>query len=183
MTAVPSFRYKRRFVDSDKRRVSSVPSQALCVVPEGECDDNVCCPGFNGSLGRTFPCPNADDDFDECDTSIKYDLFNASLFQFGNVLYDRLSIQTRDNDDEAFFERVCYWSGQRLDVKVQSIDSDGNLVPLSADTFKAIKPHVDGRLLRFDFKKETEVRLRFNFGVWCLDVHHPTMDDSHSDGF
>ena len=24
------------------------------------------------------PCPDADDDFDECDTSFKYDLFNAS---------------------------------------------------------------------------------------------------------
>jgi len=173
MTGVSSFRYKRRLVDSETRRASSVPSQSLCVGSEDECDGNVCCPGFNGSLGRTFPCPNADDDFDECDTIFKYDLFNASLFHFGNVLYDRLSIETRDNDGEALFEGVGYWSGQRLDLKVQSIDSDGNQVPLSADTFKAIKPHVDGGLLRFDFKGEAFARLRFNFGVYEDGVWTP----------
>ena len=32
-----------------------------------------------------FPCPDADDDFDECDTSSKYDLFNASLCQLSNL--------------------------------------------------------------------------------------------------
>ena len=30
---------------------------------------------------------DADDDFDESDTSFKYDLFNVSLFQFGNVIF------------------------------------------------------------------------------------------------
>ena len=126
-------------------------------------------------MGRTFPCPNADDDstIDECDTGFKYDIFNASLFQFGNVLYNRLSVETRDNGGEALFEGVGCWSGQRLDLKVQSIDSDGNQVPLSADTFKAMKLHVDGRLLRFDFQGQAEARLRFNFGVYEDGVWTP----------
>jgi len=156
-------RFSRRL--REERRASQVPSPALCVGSDQVCDGNVCCPGFNGSLGRTFPCPNADDNFAGCDTSFKYDLYNASLLQFGDVAYDRLSAETNGNDGEALFRGVSYWSGQRLDMKVQSVDGTGAQVPLSSDTFKAIKPHVDGRLLRFDFKGNAEAHLRFNFGV------------------
>jgi len=31
------------------------------------CSGNVCCPGFNGSNGSTFPCPNADEGWNECE--------------------------------------------------------------------------------------------------------------------
>ena len=37
--------------------------KALCVGSEDECDGNVCCPGFKV---WAFPCPDTDDDFDEC---------------------------------------------------------------------------------------------------------------------
>jgi len=171
-TGVQSFRYNRRAV-AETRRSSPVPSSSICVGSDDLCDGNVCCPGFNGSLGRTFPCPNADESFDGCDTSFKYDLFNASLFQFGNILYDRLSAETAENDGQALVLGVAYWVGQRLDMKVQSVDDDGNPVPLSANTFKAIKPHVEGRLLRFDFKGRAQARLRFNFGVYEDGVWTP----------
>ena len=173
LSGVWSFRYKRKAVKSDKQFSSQVPLTELCVGSDAECDGNVCCPGFNGSLGRTFPCPNADDDFDGCDTSFKYDLYNASLLHFGNVQYDRLSAATADNDGEALIRGVGYWSRQRLDLKVQSVDSNGNQVPLSENTFKAIKPHVEGRLLRFDFQRRAEARLRFNFGVYEDGVWTP----------
>ena len=48
---------------------------------------------------------------------------------------------------------------------------------------KAIKPHVDGRLFRFDFKGNAVARFRF---IWVrslgVDAHQYTVDDGHSDG-
>ena len=44
---------------------------------------------------------NADDNLDGCGTNFKYDFYNASLLVFTNSVYDRLSVETADNDGEA----------------------------------------------------------------------------------
>ena len=51
-----------------------------------------------------------------------------------------------------------------LDTKVQAVDNDGNVVSLTSDVFKAIKPEEVGSLVRFDFNAESSAKLRFSFG-------------------
>jgi hypothetical protein len=164
-TEVRSVRYTAKVANAASSRSSPVPSPAICVGSNDACDGNQCCPGFEGSLHKTFPCPNADDNFDGCESGFKYDLYNASLLDFSNVVYDRLSTGLADNDGEALFYGVGYWSGQRLDIKVQAVDTDGSRTVLDADTFKAIKPHAEGRLLRFDFQGRGKGTLKFLTGV------------------
>lgn len=43
-----------------------------CAGTGDECTGNQCCPGFSGSNGSTFPCPSADADWNECQTSTRY---------------------------------------------------------------------------------------------------------------
>ena len=49
-------------------------------------------------------------------------------------------------------------------MKVQGADDDGNVVSLTSDVFKAIKPEEVGSLVRFDFNAESSAKLRFSFG-------------------
>merc|ERR550537_408577 len=85
---------------------------------------------------------------------------------FSNVVYDRLSAETTDNDGEALMQGVAYWSGQRLDLKVQAVNDDGSRTSLDSDTFKAIKPEEHGRMLKFNFWGRSEARLKFLLGVY-----------------
>ena len=172
-TAVWSIRYKRKVIDAQAHSASAVPSPAICVGSNAVCDGNVCCSGYTESLNKSFPCPNADDDFDGCETNVKYDLWNASLLDFSHVVYDSLSAGTADNQGEALMWGVGWWSGQRFDLKVQSVDANGNRVPLDDKTFKAIKPHAEGRLLRFDFHGRAHARLQFNWGLYEDGVWTP----------
>ena len=61
-----------------------------------------------------FPCPDAVDDFVERDTSFKYDLFNASLFQFSNVFIS-LIIFSFFLNDFFFFDNFSFFSFCFLD--------------------------------------------------------------------
>jgi len=85
---------------------------------------------------------------------------------FSNIVYDRLSAQTAGNDGEALMHGVAYWSGQRLDLKVQAVNDDGSRTSLDEHTFKAIKPDESGSLLRFDFWGSAHARLKFVWGVY-----------------
>ena len=76
-------------------------------------------------------------------------------------MYDRLSAQTAGND--ALMHGVAYWSGQRLDLKVQAVNDDGSRTSLDEHTFKATKPDESGSLLRFDFWGRAHARFKF---VW-----------------
>ena len=51
-------------------------------------------------------------------------------------------------------------------MKVQSIDSDGNLVPLSADTFKSITPWMDDCFASTSKERRMPVCFNFGVGVW-----------------
>ena len=133
-TEANSVRYKTKIANS----VSSRSLPALCAGSNDQCHGNQCCPGFDGSLHRTFPCPNADDNFDGCETNFKYELYNASLLDFSNSVYDRLSAEIAGNDGEALMHGVAYWSGQRLDLKVQAVSDDGSRTSLDENTFKAM---------------------------------------------
>jgi len=135
----------------------------LCVGSDSTCQGNECCPGFSGSLGKTFPCLTADPTVAGCETDVQYNLYNASLMDFSNVVYDRLSAGT-ENDGSALISEVTWYSGFPLDMKVQAVDDDGNGVSLTSDVFKAIKPEEVGSLVRFDFNAESSAKLRFSFG-------------------
>ena len=43
----------------------------VCVGSNDQWDGNPCCPGFDGRLRRPSSCPNADDNFDGCETNFK----------------------------------------------------------------------------------------------------------------
>lgn len=165
LTEVRSLRSKANISKLVLSRSSQVPSPAICVGSDDQCDGNECCPGFDGSLHKTFPCPNADDNFQGCETNIKYDLYNASLMDFSNVVYDRLSAETEGNDGEALMYGVAYWSGQRLDMKIQAVNDDGSRTSLDSASFNALKPQENGNLLRFNFLGTAHGRLKFLFGV------------------
>ena len=99
----------RGLANSVSSRASPVPLFALCVGSNGWCDDKQCCPSFDGSLHRTFRWFNADDNFDGCGTNFKYDLDNASFLVLTNSVYDRLSVETTDNDGEAVLWMSKWW--------------------------------------------------------------------------
>ena len=106
--------------------------------------------------GRIFPCPDADENFAGCGTSFKCDLHGASLLQSSDSMTS-VSAEAADNDGNALSKGVPYWTGQRLDFKVQPVNSTGHQVSLSSETPKAIKTHVAGRLHLFLKRR----RLRF----------------------
>jgi len=43
---------------------------ATCPGTGVTCTGNQCCPGYDGTFGMTTPCPDADDDWNECDAKI-----------------------------------------------------------------------------------------------------------------
>ena len=63
------------------------PLLALCVRSIDNCGGNQCCPGFEGSLNKPFSCPNADDNFDRCETDFKDDHRSAFRLNFNNIVY------------------------------------------------------------------------------------------------
>jgi hypothetical protein len=92
-------------------------------------------------------------------------LYNASLFDFTDVVIDQMSAET-EGTGEVVITGVGWWLGQRLDLYVQSVDEFGHRKPMSENVFKAIKPQEKGRLLRFDFQAKASSSFRFNFGFW-----------------
>jgi hypothetical protein len=105
----------------------------------------------------------ADPEIAACETDVQYNLYNASLMDFSNVVYDRLSAGT-ENDGSALMSAVTWYSGFPLDMKVQAVDDDGNSIALTEDVFKAIKPEEVGSLVRFDFNAKSGAKLKFSFG-------------------
>jgi len=95
----------------------------------------------------------------------RYDLYNASLMDFTHVLIDQMSAET-EGTGEAVITGVGWWLGQRLDLYIQSVNEFGQRTPLGEDTFKAIKPQENGRLLRFDFQARASGYFHFNLGRW-----------------
>ena len=57
-----------------------------------------------------FPCFTADPTVSGCETVDQYHLFNASLIDFSNVVYDRLSSDTV-NDGSTLISEVTWYSG------------------------------------------------------------------------
>jgi len=54
-------------------RLSTLESEEeLCAGSSNSCNGNQCCEGFEGSNSLTFPCPNADETFDGCQTTQRY---------------------------------------------------------------------------------------------------------------
>ena len=47
---------------------------------------------------------------------------------FSQVVYDRLSDETFENDGEALFERISSYGRSFITVKVQAVDNEGNSV-------------------------------------------------------
>ena len=46
-----------------------------------------------------------------------------------------------------------------------NVDDDGNVVSLTSDDFKAIKPEEVGSLVTFDFNSESSAKMRFLLAV------------------
>ena len=71
------------------------------------------------------------------------------------------------NDGSTLISEVTWYSGVPLDLKVQAVADDGNVVfingnvvSLTSDVFKAIKPEMVGSLVMFDFNAESSAKLR-----------------------
>jgi hypothetical protein len=149
---------------------SAEDSEEICVGSGDVCTGDQCCPGYEGSKAMTFPCPSADAGVANCETDIRYDLYHAALMDFSQVVHDRLSDETLDNDGEALFEKISSYGSSYLALKVQAVDDEGNRVSLDGTEFIAIKPEEVGTLLRFDFNGESSAQLRFHFGHYDDDV-------------
>jgi len=146
----------------------------ICVGDNPVCND-LCCDGYEGSLGKSFPCPHTPDDHTGCDVAVKYNDYNSSLMNFKEVVYDRISAETLDKNGSALMRNVAYSGGVPLDFLVQSLDSSGNVVPLDDTVFKSMKPQEEGRLLRFDFEKLSSAYFRFEFGQTVDSVWIPAI--------
>jgi len=165
LTVIPLFLQCVFAVRYSRLSSSTGDGSATCVGSNQPCEGNSCCPGFTGSLGRTFPCPTAEDSVHDCDVDVRYDLYNASLMDFTHVAVDQLSAET-DGTGEAVITEIGWWMGQRLDLYIQSVNEFGERTPLPENAFKALKPQENGRLLRFDFLAEASGTFRFFFGSW-----------------
>jgi len=145
---------------------SAEDSEEICVGSGDVCTGDQCCPGYEGSMAMTFPCPSADVVVANCETDIRYDLYHAAMMDFSQVVHDRLSDETLENDGEALFEKISSYGSSYLALKVQAVDDEGNRVSLDGTVFKAIKPEEVGTLLRFDFNGLSSALLRFHFGLY-----------------
>ena len=108
----------------------------ICVDDNPVCND-LCFDGYEGSLGKSFPCPHTSDDHAGGDVSVKYNDYNTSLMNFKEVVYDRMSAETWNGGGSALMRNVAYSGGVPLDFLVQCLDSSGNVVALDDTVFKS----------------------------------------------
>ena len=99
------------------------------------------------------------------------------MMEFSQVVYDRLSDETLENDEQALFEKVSSYGRSFITMKVQAVDDEGNKVSLDESVsrmkcghlgnmpvgvsksfplyetkeFKTARPNVSNRLKVYDF--------------------------------
>ena len=61
----------------------------------------------------------------------------TSMMDFSQVVYDRLSDETLENDGEALFQKISSYGRSFITMKVQAVDDEGNKVSLDGSVFKA----------------------------------------------
>ena len=83
----------------------------------------------SGRLGKKFSCLTANPTVAVCEIDVQYNLYNASLFDFSNVVYDRPSAGT-ENDGSTLFSEVTV-TVDPLDMKIQAVY--GNVVSLASE--------------------------------------------------
>ena len=66
------------------------------------------------------------------------------MMDFSQVVYDRLSDETLENDGEALFEKISSYGRSFIAMKVQAVDDEGNRVSLDGSVFIAIRPEEAG---------------------------------------
>jgi len=59
------------------------------------------------------------------------------MMDFSQVVYDRLSDETLENDGEALFEQISSYGRSFITMKVQAVDDEGNKVAL----YKSVSPY------------------------------------------
>lgn len=166
--------------------ISNPVETHYCVSDGSRCNGNVCCAGYAGSHGKTFPCGNADPSFSGCGSPDNYNSFNSSLMAF-NTDYDHLTILSRVttgiDTGEIRFKRTVWHDGYALDMIIQAVDDDGNakrgnnidLLHSFGDVFILIFPTAGEWNLRFSFVltgTQTVITLpEVFFSVLDLDCH------------
>ena len=88
---------------------------------------------FRESL-RKFPCLTADPTVAGCETDLQYNLYNASLIVFSNVVFDRLNAGTVN--DELMLISKLTGTVNPTEHEFQAIADDGNVVSLTSDVSK-----------------------------------------------
>lgn len=65
---------------TDRARVlQEGPEHVQCSLSDTMCAGNQCCPGAVGSDGKTYPCPSADDDWNQCETAAPISTMTTTL--------------------------------------------------------------------------------------------------------
>ena len=88
------------------------------------CGGNVCCPGFEDTCGKSFPCPVAHPGFHgQCEIPERIDLKEASVITFDNVEHKNLAATT--GDAGMLVKNASSHLGVFRDLLICAVDDDG----------------------------------------------------------
>ena len=162
---------------TSRTNLQSATRSAYCMGSGQSCNGNECCPGYESTWGKTFPCPEADPSFyDQCESPSRFDLYEASRYDFGNVAIKNL---TGAEGAEFLMTEVSWYNGVSRDMLIHALDDDGERIPLTDETILKFVSAYRGKLLSIALLSGKSVNLRFYIGhmidgVWtleCIDFH------------
>ena len=136
------------------------------------CNGDSCCPGFDLTWGKSFPCPDADpSSYGNCETSNRVDLFNASVFDFGNTEDNKLASA---DGSEFLLRDVSFYNGVYRDLLIHAEHANGTRANLTDDVVLFYAAY-QGKMLVIQLKPYGSVNLRFYMGrmensVWRPDA-------------
>eukprot|EP00450_Noctiluca_scintillans_P001620 CAMPEP_0194485878 /NCGR_PEP_ID=MMETSP0253-20130528/6727_1 /TAXON_ID=2966 /ORGANISM="Noctiluca scintillans" /LENGTH=1972 /DNA_ID=CAMNT_0039325899 /DNA_START=10 /DNA_END=5925 /DNA_ORIENTATION=+ len=132
-----------------------------CVSDGAHCTADICCAGFSGSGGETFPCADADPSNHGCGTSRNINLYNASTMRFSTIAYDLLTLQAPEGltrTGELRFTEALWYGGKPYDLLLHAVDDDGNVI--SDSPIKEV--YNLEQVVHLTFDKNTEQSVRFS---------------------
>jgi len=151
-------------------------SEYYCMGTGQTCSGNECCPGYETTWGKTFPCPGADPAFyEQCESPSRLDLYSASKLFFSRwgTYYKRL---VAPEGAEMFMPAVSWYEGVSRDLLIHALDDDGNRVNLTSDVVGKLVVAFRGKMMSIAVMGKKSVILRFSFGHMDFDTGAWTPD-------
>jgi len=149
---------------SSRAKYSLATKESYCMGSGQGCSGNECCPGYEKTWGKTFPCPEMDPaEYDLCESPSRLDLYEASVLNFADVEFKNLEATT--GDVGILMKEASTYLGVPRDLHVYAVDDAGEQIPITNETTDSFGPAFGGSVLKFNFLGGTRTNLRFSWGT------------------